>query len=380
MKGKLRTSLLLTLLVLTLIIPAMTVTANLQLSGSFNGRITKFVLPMGKPSSPPGLDKLKIEIVSPEDGATLTPDTYNVKIRATSKSVITIVQLEITNVGIFDIINNFDGTYYTYDWEASQEGPYTLTATVTDETEKTATDSIQVTIGEQEEPPAPANKWAVVVGIADYRGRANDLWHPDEDALEMVSVLEGNGYASDNIMLLLNREASASNIVNAINWIVINENADSEVVFFYSGHGARAPDYEGWDGDAESDSFDELIVTADMYGISDGQLAQLFSTVESTKFALMFGSCHSGGMFDDNDDLQGNGRIIASACKADQYGWDYLNLGNTLWGYYFIDEGLLQNNANSIETAHAHAYGPVTIEQPDSEPQLYDNFNGDFIL
>ena len=196
---------------------------------------------------------------------------------------------EITNLEPIDITNSFDGTYYTYDWEPSQEGPYTLTATVTDETGKTATDSIQVTIGEPEEPPAPVNKWAVVIGIADYRGRANDLWHPDEDALDMVSVLEGNGYASSNIMLLLNREASASNIVNAINWLVDNENADSEVVFFYSGHGARAADAEGWDGDDESDLHDELIVTADLYGISDGQLAQLFSTVESTKFALLFG-------------------------------------------------------------------------------------------
>ena len=33
------------------------------------------------------------------------------------------------------------------------------------------------------DPPAEpeANKWAVVIGIADYVGRDSDLWHPDED-------------------------------------------------------------------------------------------------------------------------------------------------------------------------------------------------------
>ena len=41
----------------------------------------------------------------------------------------------------------------------------------------------------QPPPPDAANKWAVVIGIADYSGRENDLWHPDEDANEMASYL-----------------------------------------------------------------------------------------------------------------------------------------------------------------------------------------------
>lgn len=360
----------------------MSVTAKLQLSRSFKGEITKFEIPMVKPSSPPGLDKLNIEFVSPEDGSTLSTGINVVKINVVSKTVITSVELEITTLEPVDITTNFDGTYYTYDWDVSQEGQYALTATVTDETGKSASTSIQVTIAQQQEPPVTTNKWAVVIGISDYsRGQSNDLWNPDKDALEMVNVLEENGYSSNNIMLLLNKEATASNIVTAISWLVENEDSDSEVVFFYSGHGARTADSQGFDGDTELDGQDELIVTHDLYGISDGQLATLFSTIESTKFVLLFGSCHSGGMFDDNDDLQGEGRIIASACKADQYGWDYSTLGNTLWGYYFIDQGLTQNNANSIESAHAYAYPLVVAQQPDSQPQIWDSdTENDFIL
>ena len=124
----------------------------------------------------------------------------------------------------------------------------------------------------------------------------------------------------------------------------------------------------------ESDGFDEGIVSYDLYGIMDGKLRNMFSDIESTDFALLFGSCHSGGMFDDEDvDLQGDGRIIAAACKADQYGWDYLTLGNTLWCYYFVDEGLLDDNASSIETAHEYAGPHVTDLQPDSQPQLWDS-------
>jgi len=229
--------------------------------------------------------------------------------------------------------------------------------------------------------PAANSKWAVIIGIADYQGTGSDLWHPDEDAKGMYTELtRQRGYPKSNVKLLTNRAATASAIVNAINWLIANEKAGDEVVFFYSGHGYRALDSENWDSDVESDGYDEMIVTYDFYGLPDGWFKQKFAAIESTKFALMFGSCFSGGMFDDGDDLQGTGRIIASACKADQYGWEYLQLGNTLWGYYFVDEALLDNRANSVEAAHAYAYPRVTAEQPDSQPQLYDNYQGDFIL
>ena len=231
----------------------------------------------------------------------------------------------------------------------------------------------------------PANKWAVVVGIADYEGSDYDLWHTDEDAKEMASALIDNyGFTSGNVKLLLNRKATYRAIVSAIDWLIKNEDAESTVVFFFSGHGFRAVDSEGWDSDTESDGQDEGIVSHDFYGLPDGFLQQKLSTLESQKVALCFGSCHSGGMFDDDSDLQGANRVIASACRADEYAWDYLLLGNTLWGKYFVDEGLLQGLADpqgddSIEEAHAYAFLEVTDERSDSHPQLDDQYDGELI-
>jgi len=237
-------------------------------------------------------------------------------------------------------------------------------------------------LGKPVKPPVPvADKWALIIGIADYEGKGSDLWHPDEDAKEMYSELTTQqGYASANVKMITNRGATASAILAGIDWLVSNEKATSEVVFFYSGHGFRAPDSDDWDSDAESDGYDEGIVSYDFYGLPDGLLKERFAAIESTRFALMFGSCHSGGMFDDDDDLQQSGRLIASACKADQYGWDYLSLGNTLWGYYFVDDALLDNKAGSIEAAHAYAYSRVVAVQPDSQPQLSDGILGDFTI
>jgi hypothetical protein len=244
---------------------------------------------------------------------------------------------------------------------------------------------------------AGVNKWAVVIGIADYRGRSNDLWHPDEDAIEMREALINNyGFPEENIQMLLNKEATAQAIVDAIRWLAENEDADSTVVFFFCGHGTRAPD-GSWDDDDEGDGYDEGIVTTDMYVLPDGPsttyvtLGNEFADFESQKFALVFGSCHSGGMFDDDNDLQASGRVICSACKADQYGWDYRDLGNTLFGYYFVDEGILDRLADSdlvsgnqdgqvsMEEALDYAYPRVTALQSDSEPRISDGFTGELI-
>ena len=242
---------------------------------------------------------------------------------------------------------------------------------------------------EDPDPDPGPNKWAVVIGIADYKGRSSDLWHPDEDAKEMASALKENyGFADSNIKVLLNRDAKAAAILSAIDWLVQNEDSESTVVFFFSGHGFRLPDSSGWDDDNEDDGKDECIVSHDLYGLTDGLLKQKFDALESDKIALAFGSCHSGGMFDDDDDLQGANRVIASACKADQYAWDYLLLGNTLWGKYFVDEGLLQGMADSegngdgdssVEEAHDYAYPRVVSVQSDSQPQMYDNYAGQFV-
>lgn len=235
-------------------------------------------------------------------------------------------------------------------------------------------------------PPATAsNKWAVIIGIADYTGSDSDLWHPDEDANEMAKALINNyGFASERVKILLNRKATASAILAAISWLVLNEDAASTVVFFYSGHGFRAADSDGWDSDNESDGFDEGIVSYDFYGLPDSRLQQQLAGLESQKVALLFGSCHSGGLLDNNE-LQGVGRVVATACKADQYGWDYLTLGNTLWGKYFVDDSLLLKKADlngngvSIQEAHNYAYPRVVASQPDSQPQLYDGYNSELI-
>lgn len=282
-------------------------------------------------------------------------------------------------------------------WIPGAAGTYTVTVVVDpdnkiselDENNNTASAPVTVSeAGLPTPPPSPEDKWAVIIGISDYEGTANDLWNPANDAMEMKQALTVKyGFLESNIKMLLDSEATAGAIVGAIDWLAANEGPNSTVVFFFCGHGYRVADSKGWDNDVEVDRYDECIVSHDMYAITDGYLRQKFSAFETQKFALVFGSCYSGGMFDTlNVDLQAPGRVICSACKANQYGWDYLLLGNTLFGYYFVDEAILQGLAEglhvsgdgvSMEEALDYAYPRVTAEQPRSQPQIYDGFAGE---
>jgi hypothetical protein len=228
--------------------------------------------------------------------------------------------------------------------------------------------------GEEEGPDlSKPNKWAVLVGIADYRGRQNDLWHPDEDAQDMYTVLTTQyGFAEDHIQLLQNNKAKADQIDQAIKWLGEWANSTSTVVFIFSGHGAQVDD--NWDTDQEPDGIDECIVSWDMYGITDGYLAELFASFDSQKIMVWFGSCFSGGMNDISNTETFDG-VLCSACQEDQYGYDVYEMGNTLFGYYYIDQGMLNGHADSnndevVTVEEAFYYADSLVQAFVEEKQL----------
>ncbi len=248
------------------------------------------------------------------------------------------------------------------------------------------------------------NKYAVVIGISDYAPMpgyppgSEDLWNADKTAMEMTQALiEEYGFPEQNVLTLLNGQATAQGILGAIQWLALNTDRRSSVMFFYSGHGGQAPDagipelmIPPLDTDIEDDGIDEGIISHDLYPISDGMLKEMFSHVQARKLAMVFDCCYSGGMFDDDDDLQARGRVIVSACKADQLTYDVLALENTLFGYYFVDQAILNGLADagrpgvSMEEAHAYA-APLcagfaaAYGLPPSQPQIYDGYWGQLI-
>lgn len=232
------------------------------------------------------------------------------------------------------------------------------------------------------QPPSPGpDKWAVVIGIADYQGVQNDLLYPDDDAMDMYNYLLSKGYPSGHIKLLTNRKASANNIVSAINWMNTQETkATSECVFFYSGHGTT---YDGYN-DGDSENIDEGIVSYNLYLILDGQLRDLFSTYTSQKIVFIFDSCMSGGM----NDLIGahtqqnyDGRVVDTACAEGQYSWDGdSTMNNGVFTYYYM-QGIYAYNTAEDAQAYATPLAHDAVQEMygvQMDPQEYDTYTGNW--
>jgi len=239
-------------------------------------------------------------------------------------------------------------------------------------------------------PPSPEQRWAIIIGISDYYGTTNDIQYADDDALDMLKTLiEIYGYKRENILLLISdyyvNNATHDKIINAINYIKEKEVAGDEVVFFYSGHGAR-----GKANDGDNEAIDEAIVpyecTTDSL-IWDGELKALFANFDTSRIIFIFDSCYAGGM----TDLKANGRIVVMASTENGLSYESSTLGNGVFTYYFVDEGMLQGKANIHDYTEVKGDEPATIEEafdyakanvPSIVPQtptIIDSFTNDLL-
>jgi len=155
-------------------------------------------------------------------------------------------------------------------------------------------------------------KYAVVVGISDYSGTANDLQYCDDDANDWAAQLQAEGYTVNK---LLDLNATKSNIEAAITTLASQSIAGNEIAFIYSGHGSRGN-----------------IVTTDLYYINSAWFKTMFLNSTSTKMMFSFDACQIGAMATD---LNANGRVIAVASDTKKYSYDGdATMQNGVFTYY----------------------------------------------
>ena len=83
--------------------------------------------------------------------------------------------------------------------------------------------------------------FAVVVGIADYEGVDDDLKYSDNDARLFYNHLRSalpNEMSGGKSILLLNQNATRSNIINAMQQVFSQSTENDFIIFYFSGHGS----------------------------------------------------------------------------------------------------------------------------------------------
>lgn len=153
-------------------------------------------------------------------------------------------------------------------------------------------------------------KYALVIGISDYTGTANDLTYCDDDATDWKARLSGY-----SVTTLLDLNATKANIESAVNNLANLAVAGNQIVLCYSGHGSKGN-----------------IVTTDLYYLSSTWFKTKFANATSTKMFFCYDACQIGAMATD---LNASGRVIAVASSRNTYSYDGdATMKNGVYTYY----------------------------------------------
>ncbi|RLI72987.1 caspase family protein [Archaeoglobales archaeon] len=231
--------------------------------------------------------------------------------------------------------------------------------------------------------PCTGEKYAIIIGISDYPGEENDLNYADDDAKDVNKTLvEVYGFNPNNIYLLIDGDATWNNIIAAIENVKSKAQSGDEVVFFFSGHGAR-----GIADDGDKERIDEAIVVYDSY-IWDGDLKLWFSSFNTSRIIFAFDSCLAGGM----TDLKADGRIIAMATTENGLSYEGSSWENGQFTYYFFDQGMYYGFADvydhdgdgsltqPTDTTVEEAFDYAKANCEWQRPTISDLFTNDLLL
>ena len=184
-------------------------------------------------------------------------------------------------------------------------------------------------------------RYAIVIGISDYPGYSNDLEYADDDASSVRDALVNvYGFDSGDVFLRTDLDATATAIFSAIDTVRGLANDGDEVVFFFSGQGAK-----GRASDGDKEKMDEAIVAhngSELVFIWDGLLKEWFSDFATSRIIFAFDTCLSGGM----TDLSATGRVINMAATEKGYSYEGDAWGHGEFTYYFIVEGVSGGEAD----------------------------------
>ncbi|MCJ7571597.1 MAG: caspase family protein [Candidatus Thermoplasmatota archaeon] len=194
--------------------------------------------------------------------------------------------------------------------------------------------------------PGDGNKeyYAIIAGCTEYKDSSHNLPpfgkpFPESTMKYVYDVLiNASNWDEENIVLLLNEKATKQNILDS--FTDMGKIIDGDDVFFFSwtGHGTQVVDIDGDDGDGT----DEAICPYDVEVkwdtianiITDDELDSYFSLIGAEGLFIMFESCMSGGLVDNETqhnysfvDVNEDRRVVVMSSPPDKKSFLMYNIG-----------------------------------------------------
>lgn len=253
----------------------------------------------------------------------------------------------------------------------------------------------------------PPNRFALVIGVADYQdNRIPDLPACERDARDLSGILTDTAiglFPKANVTTLLNDAVTRTSVVAAMDELARKAGPDDLVVVFFSGHGAT--DEKGRAYWVMSDTkVDRLRATA----MPELEITELLGEIRTKRLVTIIDACYSASTANVSStkslldlsrlypDFRGDGRVGMTASKGDQLSMVITDKQDPGFGHsaftYHVIEGL-RGNADArgngdgvIELDELWSYvKDRTIETArrqggNQEPQLKGQVGSRFML
>jgi len=198
---------------------------------------------------------------------------------------------------------------------------------------------------------------ALVIGIGE--GYCPSLQLPSlvrKDAEAVAQILCDPtlcGYPPSQVWLLLDEQATKSNIVDALRELAATAKPDDTVVVFFSGHGGRrigAPEYAGYLYPA-----DYVPGDPDGTGLLAQELTELLTAIPAARVVLLMDACHAEaaahvkaegetkGMLSGLRDAaleklsSGAGRVVIASCRETEVSMTSSWRGHSLFTHFLLE-------------------------------------------
>ncbi len=166
--------------------------------------------------------------------------------------------------------------------------------------------------------PIETKYYGIVIGVGDYPDIVPDLPYAESDAAQFFSKLvQMPQWKSENIRLLLGRDATLAAAQRAYVELRQRMDPDDVFVFYFAGHGTTIPDAFPID---EFDGLDEALVLGDLSLLTDDQVAKWINGLPTQHYSVFIDAGFRSGSITQEFVPRGLG--VDSPKRGDDFGID----------------------------------------------------------
>jgi len=185
---------------------------------------------------------------------------------------------------------------------------------------------------------APQDRYALLVGITDYRGRTKDTIGSTRDVLLIAGMLQSRGWLAANIRTLTDEQATGAAVRQGLSWLQAKSTPGTFTFFHYSGHVKQVGStVKLWPVDRD------FIPETELASLLRGGTGKLWVDIAG---------CEAGGFAVD---LPSSRVLFTASSLETQKSYEYPDWGLSVWTGLLFDLGTGQGAAD------ANRNGAVTI-------------------